>query len=922
MPIDFKASQIRTNKIIASGSDVKPYLLMYPSSSAIDQIGGISNFSNTGSDGWLFISGGINNDEKVVFGGDASVSGSFVVSPRLTDSLIYANVSSNPFLSRVGIKNNTPETTLHVGGTTDPGFIVDTGAIINYGRNNSSSATFLVQSKLGGDHGLLVVSGCCDRVSIGKHNPNAKLDVYGDGIYSGSLTVTGSLVARNITGSIQYVDPALTVPYMIGDGISYLSNTGQWQLSGDAFTRALQTPTWRGITSGSGQTEIFLDGGSKRYTIPIDSAQTYIVLASARQIGGSAGSIGDSRWFRIEGAIKNVSAVINSIGLNTTYDDGDIGTSSWDVSLEADGTNSALIVKVTGEVNKKIDWSIVAYPANNIARALTLDGQFNWYTTTYDSSPTEIFLDGLEKRFNVKYNSNHTFSMFCWAFSKKIETYESNDIATVNVSLNEFSLVDSLSNTIDFSTIDVQVGDFVEFANDGISYQVVAVNGIWLDVGTSVSPVSYNPFNIYRGSGESRWFKIDGGIKNVSGVTSLVGLTTVYDDGDSGASAWDVDVTADNTNDSLKITVTGENNIPIDWMVTAYITDTVQQTLNLPNDTIVWQGVTTGSGYVELFNGGMSKKFDVEESKAYAYQIIGHGFQTSGSVGSYGSTHWFRINGGIKNVTGSVELIGNNFIFDDSDPSASSWDLVLSADGINKSLKVDVVGEQNKKIEWFVKGYFTDISNIVGIGCGRPTGKGAYIQFNDGGIFGSDENFQWNKHTLTLTAKNITGSITNVLDGSPYIVGGTGIEVATASNGSITISYDGGVSSPGGNTYNVQFNDSGYFAGSDNFSFNNTTNYLLVSGTVEIAGNTTIGETSADLLVITASLNSNIIPALDSTYTLGTSTNRFAHVYTGDLHLRNERGDWTILEERDYLCVINNITGKKYKMSLTPLDEE
>jgi hypothetical protein len=272
----------------------------------------VSNISNTGSDGWLFISGSVNGNDKVVLGGDTSISGTLVVNPRLSDSLIYASVNSNPTLSRVGIKNNNPETTLHIGGTTDPGLLVDSGAVINYGRNNASSATLLVQGKLAGDHGLLVVSGSVGRVSIGKHNPNAKLDVYGDGIYSGSLTVTGSLLARNITGSIQYVDASLTTPYFIGDGVSYSSSTGQWSISGDAFTRALQTPSWRGVTSGSGQTEIFLDGVSKKYTVPLNSAQSYIVLASARQIGGSAGTLGDSRWFRIEGSIKYV----NNNGIN------------------------------------------------------------------------------------------------------------------------------------------------------------------------------------------------------------------------------------------------------------------------------------------------------------------------------------------------------------------------------------------------------------------------------------------------------------------------------------------------------------------------------------------------------------------------------------------------------------------------------
>jgi hypothetical protein len=65
----------------------------------------------------------------------------------------------------------------------------------------------------------------------------------------------------------------------------------------------------------------------------------------------------------------------------------------------------------------------------------------------------------------------------------------------------------------------------------------------------------------------------------------------------------------------------------------------------------------------------------------------------------------------------------------------------------------------------------------------------------------------------------------------------------------------------------------------------------------------------------------SIVPGVDSAVDLGTENNRFRNVYTGDLHLRNERGDWTIVEEKDYLCVINNITGRKYRMNLTPIED-
>jgi hypothetical protein len=64
----------------------------------------------------------------------------------------------------------------------------------------------------------------------------------------------------------------------------------------------------------------------------------------------------------------------------------------------------------------------------------------------------------------------------------------------------------------------------------------------------------------------------------------------------------------------------------------------------------------------------------------------------------------------------------------------------------------------------------------------------------------------------------------------------------------------------------------------------------------------------------------SVLPGADTSYNLGSPSQRWANVYTGDLHLRNDRGDWTIVEESDFLCVVNNSTGKKYKMMLQPLE--
>ena len=65
----------------------------------------------------------------------------------------------------------------------------------------------------------------------------------------------------------------------------------------------------------------------------------------------------------------------------------------------------------------------------------------------------------------------------------------------------------------------------------------------------------------------------------------------------------------------------------------------------------------------------------------------------------------------------------------------------------------------------------------------------------------------------------------------------------------------------------------------------------------------------------------SLIPGLDNQIDLGGSSNRWANIYTGDLHLKNDRGDWTVIEENDYLSLRNNKNGKMYKLLMEEITE-
>jgi hypothetical protein len=90
-----------------------------------------------------------------------------------------------------------------------------------------------------------------------------------------------------------------------------------------------------------------------------------------------------------------------------------------------------------------------------------------------------------------------------------------------------------------------------------------------------------------------------------------------------------------------------------------------------------------------------------------------------------------------------------------------------------------------------------------------------------------------------------------------------------------------------------------------------------LSGSMVLSGSTTLGQTAGVGTVTFNNLvGSSILPSGDKVYDLGSPSNRWANMYTGDLHLRNDRGNWTIIEEEDYLSITNNISGKRYKFVL------
>ena len=118
----------------------------------------------------------------------------------------------------------------------------------------------------------------------------------------------------------------------------------------------------------------------------------------------------------------------------------------------------------------------------------------------------------------------------------------------------------------------------------------------------------------------------------------------------------------------------------------------------------------------------------------------------------------------------------------------------------------------------------------------------------------------------------------------------------------------------------------------------NATHYMIFSDSVSgqetmRTDNSLTYNPSSNLLSLNGNINvsditcHNITPELNNTYNLGTNTQRFANIYSADLQLSNinahpnsvdgTKGDWTLQEGENDIFMINNITGKKFKINLT-----
>lgn len=124
---------------------------------------------------------------------------------------------------------------------------------------------------------------------------------------------------------------------------------GRFAQNGDAQT---STFVVRGTTSDAAPRELFLDGASRRITVPKGGAWTFEILVVGRSSGGA------SAGYKLCGVIENndsgagqcVFVGVPELAFMREQ------AAAWNATVEADDANDALVVRVFGESGQSIRW--------------------------------------------------------------------------------------------------------------------------------------------------------------------------------------------------------------------------------------------------------------------------------------------------------------------------------------------------------------------------------------------------------------------------------------------------------------------------------------------------------------------------------------------------------------------------------------
>ena len=160
-------------------------------------------------------------------------------------------------------------------------------------------------------------------------------------------------------------------------------------------------------------------------------------------------------------------------------------------------------------------------------------------------------------------------------------------------------------------------------------------------------------------------------------------------------------------------------------------------------------------------------------------------------------------------------------------------------------------------------------------------------------------------------------------------INATGLGIGTSTPGTKLHVYTTGaglkVEAAGTSPFTQNIAEFKYLGNSNTITIHNVLRKasLDASGTMQIASAGTVRLT---MDATNSTFSTHVIPSADNSKNLGSSSARWANIFSADLHLSNvgtggnevdgTEGDWTIQEGEEELYLLNNKNGKKYKFML------
>ena len=338
----------------------------------------------------------------------------------------------------------------------------------------------------------------------------------------------------------------------------------------------------------------------------------------------------------------------------------------------------------------------------------------------------------------------------------------------------------------------------------------------------------------------------------------------------------------------------------------------INKNFTLGTNALQWKEVHSSTGSFDFLNVAERGVFPSQlsgslqqTSAGLSYLVAGSGVSIStgsnGQItisstgGGAGSGNWNELTPSPRlNTTGSVSIAG----------------------GLGSSYAAQSAGSD---VFFFVsgtKGDLTTKGTSLGLFGGDVATSGSALFLSDTGFalasLSSNDFYVRNRvlgGTFVASVNTTIGNTVNFLDVRP--------------NGAATntkIAFMQGVYAGPSNPFTST--DTNFFVGGSRSSKGGSAGGTSVfGGDLMISGSTYLGTAGSDVVVFRSDIASDIIPDGNVTRNLGSPVRRFANIYTGDLHLKNDRGDYTLIEEEDCLTIRFNKTGKRYRFVLEPAPE-